>query len=54
VDNNNIILKDILNVIDQGIEMAGWFREFIFVNMHNNGFIIAKIKYDLEHNSWQD
>ncbi len=48
MDNENIKLKDILNLIDQGIEMAGWFREFIFINMHNRGFIIAKIKYGVD------
>ncbi len=48
MDNENIKLKDIVNFIDQGIEMAGWFREFIFISMHNNGFIIAKIKYGVD------
>jgi len=48
MDNNNITLKDILNVIDQGIEMAGWFKDFLFINKNKNGFIIAKIKYSVD------
>ncbi len=45
MDNNNITLKDILNVINQGIEIAGWFKDFLFINKNKNGFRIAKIHY---------
>ncbi len=48
MDNNNITLKDIINLIEHGIEMAGWFKDFTFINMHSNGFIIAKIHYNVD------
>ena len=48
MDNNNITLKDILSFIDQGIEIAGWFKDFLFINKNKNGFMIAKIHYGVD------
>jgi len=46
--NTNIQLKDILSYIDQGIEMAGWFKDFLFINKSKNGFMIVKIHYGVD------
>jgi len=46
--NTNIQLKDILSYIDQGIEIAGWFKDFLFINKSKNGFMIVKIHYGVD------
>lgn len=48
MDNDNITLKDILNLIYQGIEIVGWFKDFLFIDKSKNGFMIAKIHYGVD------
>lgn len=45
---STINLKEILNYINQGIEISTWFKDFLFINLNNNNFTIAKIHYGCE------